>query len=126
MKEPFALLLLAAAVALLPPMGFATQKKPDHHGITLAGTTQGNVGCMILEKYMPLKRKLLLATVIYARTQYRVLQTFNYKPTRQKYTGTDQVKELNHAAVRDKIKLVVLPAHHTQAQLQDARKLCQK
>jgi hypothetical protein len=119
-------LVLSVAITFLPLMLFAGSKKTAQNGITVAGTTQGNVGCMILEKHMPVKHKLLFAGVIYARTEYRVLKTFNYKPARQKYTGQGEIKELNQAAVRDKVKLVVLPSDYTQDQMDQARKMCGK
>lgn len=75
---------------------------------------------------MPVKGKLLFAGVVYARTQYRVVQTFNYKPARQKYTGQGQVNELNRTAIKDRIKLVVLPSKYSQEQMSKARALCGK
>ncbi|MGH9446367.1 MAG: hypothetical protein ACRD3O_11670 [Terriglobia bacterium] len=120
------LLLTLLTIAFLQPFLLAAQRKTTTYGLTVAGTTEGNVGCVILEKHMPVKGKLLFVGVLYARTEYRVLQTFNYKPARQKYTGSGQIKELNHNAVKDKIKLVVVPSKYSQEQLQDAQKLCKK
>ncbi|MGH9328086.1 MAG: hypothetical protein ACRD2B_15560 [Terriglobia bacterium] len=91
---------------------------------TVAGTTEGNTGCVILSKGMPAKRKLFLAGVIYVRTQYKVLETVNAKLPKQKYTGPGDVKKLNEYAVKNKIKLVVIPSKHTEAQFDQAKKLC--
>jgi hypothetical protein len=102
----------------------AGENKAANNGLTIAGVTQGNVGCMILEKHTPVKGKLLLAGVIYARTEYRVLQSFHYKPARQKYTGQGQINDLNRSAVKDKVKLVVVPSQYTQDQMSEAKKLC--
>jgi hypothetical protein len=120
------LVTLFLAIALSALTLAAGGKKDSRHKLTVAGTTQGNVGCMILEKHMPVKGKLLFAGVIYARTEYRVLRSFNYKPARQKYTGQGEIKELNRNAIKDKIKLVVLPSQYTPEQMNKARNLCGK
>ncbi len=114
------ILLSVIAIAGVPASAAGTSKK----AIKIAGTTEGNTGCMILEESTPVKGKLLLAGVVYVRTEYRVIQSFNYQPAKQKYTGPGAVKKLNRQAVRDKVKLVVLPYHYPPAQLTRARKLC--
>ena len=124
MKRLLALLFLMA-VTLQPAAAFAAQNKPGRNGLIVSGISKGNVGCMILEKHMPVKRKLLFAGIVYVRTQYVVLQSFNYKPEKQKFTGKGGADELNRLAAKDKIKLVVVPSHYTQQQLEEARKLCQ-
>ncbi len=99
---------------------------PDKHEQPIvSGTRQGNVGCVILEKHMPVKGKLLPLGVVYARTEYRVVQSFNHSMPKQKYTGQDEIEELNQLAVKDNIKLVVIPSHYTDEQLKKARKVCQ-
>jgi hypothetical protein len=118
-------LTLSLAITVFP-LALLAAKKTAQNGITVAGTTQGNVGCMILEKHMPVKRKLLFAGVIYARTEYRVLKSINYKPAKQKYTGQGEIKELNQEAVKNKIKLVVVPSDYTQEQMDQAKKMCGK
>ncbi|MGH9358607.1 MAG: hypothetical protein ACRD22_16890 [Terriglobia bacterium] len=120
------LLVLAflAATAFQPVPAIAAQKSADQNGLIVSGTSKGNVGCMILEKHTPLKKGLLFAGIVYVRTQYIVLQSFNYKPEKQKFTGMGGTDELNHLAAKDKIKLVVVPSHYTQQQLQQARQLC--
>lgn len=120
------LAILFLAISLSPLAVAAGGNNGSHDKVTVAGTTQGNVGCMILEKHMPVKGKLLFAGVVYARTEYRVLQSFHYKPARQKYTGQGEIKELNRSAVKDKVKLVVLPSKYSQDQMTQARKLCGK
>lgn len=121
-----AVLLVFFTAMLLQPLLPAAQNKTNSNGLAIAGTTQANVGCMILEKHTAVKGKLLFAGLLYTRTEYRVLQAFNYKPARQKYTGSGQIKELNRAAVKDKIKLVVIPSKYSQEQLQEARNACNK
>lgn len=117
----FALLL---SIAVLTSTSMTRQGEEDRPEIS--GTTQGNTGCAILEKHMPVKGKLLVAGVIYARTEYRVLDTFNYKMPKPKFTGRGEIDELNRLAVRDKVKLVVIPSKHTPEQLEEARKLCKE
>jgi hypothetical protein len=119
-------LMLFLVITFLPAVLLAGSTKADQSGITVAGTTQGSVGCMIMEKHTPVKRKLLFAGVIYARTEYLVLKTFNYKPARQKYTGQGEIKELNQEAVKNKVKLVVLSSNYTEDQMDQARKICGK
>jgi hypothetical protein len=92
----------------------------------VSGVTQGNVGCAVLEKHTPIKGKLLALGVIYARTEYRVLDTFNCKLPKKKFTGPGEVKDLNRLATENKIKLVVIPSHYSDDQLQQARSICQQ
>ena len=90
----------------------------------ISGTTVGNTGCAVLEKHTPVKGPLLALGVIYARTQYVVLNTYNCKLEKDKYTGTDDIKALNQTAINDKIKLVVIPSHYTDEELQRAQDIC--
>jgi hypothetical protein len=90
----------------------------------ISGTKVGNTGCAVLEKHTPVKGPLLAIGVIYARTQYVVLDTFNCTLAKQKYTGTDDIKALNQTAVNDKIKLVVIPSDYTDDELQQAKDIC--
>ncbi len=121
-KVWLALLLLGIALLTLP--AFSAPKNATEP--VVAGTTKGNTGCAILAKGMPPKGKLLFAGVIYVRTQYSVLETFNAKLLKQKYTGQGEINDLNQFAVKNKIKLVVIPSKHTDDQLEEARKLCKE
>lgn len=127
MKKLLTLSFLAAlaAMILLPLASRAAQSKGDQNGIKVAGTTEGNTGCMILQEHMPVKGKLLFAGVLYARTEYRVVQSFNYEPPKQKFTGQGEIDKLNKLAVKDKVKLVVLPSKYTSDQLKSAKAMCQ-
>jgi hypothetical protein len=90
----------------------------------ISGTTVGNTGCAVLEKHTPVKGPLLAVGVIYARTQYVVLDTYHCKLDKEKYTGPDDIKALNQTAVNDKIKLVVIASHYTDDELQQAKDIC--
>jgi hypothetical protein len=125
MKRQLALLLLTG-ITLTLHTARAQDKEADKNQPAVSGTTQGNVGCVILEQHTPIKGKLLFAGVLYARTEYRVLETFNYNIGKQKFTGPGEVKELNDLAAKDKIKLVSIPAKHTPEQLEQARRLCKE
>ncbi|MGI0086212.1 MAG: hypothetical protein ACREBQ_14125 [Nitrososphaerales archaeon] len=125
-KKLWAILPLLVAMAIQAPTTFARQKKDQLNSITFAGTTQGNAGCAVLEKHMPVKGKLLFAGVIYARTEYKVIQTFNAKLPKQKYTGSGDVKKLNQFATENKIKLVIIPSKYTPDQLQQAKADCKQ
>ena len=48
---------------------------------------QGNAGCAILEKHMPVKGKLVAVGVKYAGTEYRVLDGFNYRMPKSEFTS---------------------------------------
>jgi len=109
---------------LLAQLTFGRPKSDHDNEPLVSGTTQGNVGCVILEKHMPVKGKLLLAGVIYARTEYDVLEEFNYKMDKRKFTGKGEIEDLNRLATKDKIKLVVIPSKYMPEQLDQARKLC--
>ena len=120
-------LLAAAAVAaiVLTIVGASAAGDNKSEKPEVSGTTQGNTGCAVLEKHTPVKGKLLAIGVIYARTEYRVLDTFNCKLPKDKFTGPGDVKDLNRYATDNKIKLVVIPSRYSDEQLQQARNMCQ-
>jgi 50S ribosomal subunit-associated GTPase HflX len=70
------------------------------------------------------KGKLLALGVIYARTEYKVIESFNYTMPKSKFTGPGEIEELNRLAAKDKVKLVVIPSKYTPEQLDEAKKLC--
>ena len=111
-------------VALLSVSMRARPDKHDSDQPQVSGMTQGNTGCAIMEKHTPVKGKLLALGVIYARTEYKVLQTFNATLPRDKFTGSGEVKELNDLAVKNKIKLVVIPTNYSDAEFAQARSMC--
>lgn len=115
------LLITIAAPAFPAPAAGKKSAEPQ-----IAGTTKGNTGCAILGKGMPPKGKLLFVGVIYVRTQYTVLQTFNAKVPKQKYTGQGEVNKLNQYAVDHRIKLVVIPSKHNAEQMEQAQKICKE
>jgi hypothetical protein len=118
---------LVFLLGLLQLQTFSAGAKDDDQGQPIvSGVKKGNTGCVILGKHMPVKGKLLLAGVVYARTEYDVLETFNYKMEKQKFTGRGEIDDLNQRALKDKIKLVVIPEKHTPEQLQEARKICRE
>ena len=98
--------------------------KTDSKEPQISGATVRNTGCAVLEKHTPVKGPLLAIGVIYARTQYVVLDTYNCRLEKEKYTGTDDIKALNQTAINDKIKLVVIPSHYTDDELQQAKDIC--
>jgi hypothetical protein len=116
--------LAACLVVLLSVSTKAQDDKNDKDQPQVSGMTQGNTGCAIMEKHTPVKGKLLLVGVVYARTEYKVLQTFHATLPRDKFTGPGEVKELNDLAVRNKIKLVVIPTNYSDDELAQARGLC--
>jgi hypothetical protein len=111
----FSLMLLSVSLAA------AVAKDSDSKQPEIIGVTQGNTGCMILGKHMATS----FYGVVYSRTQYTVLQTFNYEPQRQKYTGQGQVNELNQEATKNRVKLVVVPLKYKGEEMDRARELCQ-
>jgi hypothetical protein len=116
-----AVLILTCAVFL-----WAQPPKSDSNELQVSGVKQGNVGCVVLEKHMPVKGPLLALGVIYARTQYKVLATYNAKLPQDKFTGPGEVKELNRLAIQDKLKLVIIHSGYSDAELAQAKQLCQE
>lgn len=112
--------------ALVVALSVVTQARPDNDSDQpqVSGVTQGNVGCALLEKHTPVKGKLLAVGVIYARTEYKVLATFNATLPRDKFTGPGEVKELNDLAAKDKIKLVILRPNYSDAKFAQAKSMC--
>ena len=123
MRRFFAAAMLAAMVLAVGTPSSAEDTKSGQPEVS--GVAQGNTGCAVLEKHTPIKGKLLAVGVIYARTEYRVLDSFNCKLPKEKFTGPGDVKDLNRFAADNKIKLVVIPSHYSDEQLQQARNICQ-
>ncbi len=118
------LLVLMPSAVLLTSTSPAGQGESGQSHLKVSGTTQGNTGCAILEKHMPVKGKLLALGVVYARTEYKVIDSFNYTMPKSKFTGQGEIEELNRLAVKDKVKLVVIPSKYTPEQLDEAKRLC--
>ena len=72
---------------------------------------------------MPVKGKLLVGA-IHARTEYRVLDSCNYKMPKSKFTGQGEIRELNRLAQGRKVKPVVVLSKYTPEQFDEARRLC--
>jgi hypothetical protein len=123
MKELLLWLILVSAVAMTFTSA-AGRGRTDQSQLEVLGTTQGNTGCAILEKHTPVKGKLLALGVVYARTEYKVVDSFNYTMPKSKFTGQGEIEELNRLAARDKLKLVVIPSKYTPEQLDEAKKVC--
>jgi len=123
MKRSLLLVLLVFAVLLTSTSAPGQGESSESH-LEVFGTTQGNTGCAILEKHMPVKGPLLALGVVYARTEYKVIDSFNYKMPKSKFTGQGEIEDLNRLAERDKVKLVAIPSKYTPEQLDEAKKLC--
>jgi len=114
-------------VALVLLRAVGVQARPDKNDSDqpqVSGVTEGNVGCAVLEKHTPVKGGLLAVGVIYARTEYKVLATFNATLPRDKFTGPSEVKELNDLAAKNKIKLVILRRNYSDAEFAQAKSMC--
>jgi len=122
MRESLFSLLLPAV--LLISTGTFGPAETDQSHLKVSGTTQGNLGCAILERHMPVKGKLLAVGMVYVRTEYKVVDTFNYKMPKSKFTGKGEIDELNRLAARHKVKLVVIPSKYKPEELDEARRLC--
>jgi hypothetical protein len=125
MNKPW-LWVLVLSVALMASAKADGPGTNDQSNLEVSGTTRGNTGCAILEKHTPVKGKLLVVGVVYARTEYKVVDSFNYTMPKSKFTGPGEIEELNRLAVRDKVKLVIIPSKYTPEQLDEAKKLCGK
>ena len=123
MKESWFWVLMLSAM-LMTSTGVLGRGGTDQSHLEVSGTTQGNTGCAILEKHTPVKGKLLVLAVVYARTEYKVIDSFNYTMPKSKFTGQGEIEELNRLAARDKVKLVVIPSKYTREQLDEAKRLC--
>jgi hypothetical protein len=124
MRRLIPAILTGTLVVLLAAVIQARPDKNDSEQPQVSGVTQGNVGCAILEKHTPIKGKLLAVGVIYARTEYKVLATFNATLPRDKFTGPGEVKELNEVAAKNKIKLVILRSNYSDGEFAQARSMC--
>jgi hypothetical protein len=123
MKKSWLWILIMSAV-LMPSTKAAEPRSTGQSNLEVSGATQGNTGCAILEKHTPVKGKLLLVGVVYARTEYKVVDSSNYTMPKSKFTGPGEIEELNRLAVKDKVKLVIIPSKYTPEQLDEAKKLC--
>lgn len=116
-----AFLVLLATIGVLLHAQESERRQPE-----LSGVTKGNTGCAVLEKHTPIKGKLLAAGVIYARTEYVVLDSVSCKLPKDKYTGPGGIKALNQYATDNKIKLVVIPRNYTDQEFVDAKDICRQ
>jgi hypothetical protein len=123
MKKSWAWVLIMSAALMISTKAAGPT---DQSNLEVSGTTRGNTGCAILEKHTPVKGKLLLIGVVYARTEYKVVDSFNYTMPKSKFTGPGEIEELNRLAVKDKVKLVIIPSKYTPEQLDEAKKLCEE
>lgn len=124
MRRLIPAVLTGTLVVLLAAIMQARPDKNNSDQPQVSGVTRGNVGCAVLEKHTPVKGKLLALGVIYARTEYKVLETFNATLPRDKFTGPGEVKELNELAAKNKIKLVILRPNYSDAEFAQAKKMC--
>ena len=115
------LLPLAPAAMMLHAQDSSGRRQPE-----LSGMTQGNIGCAVIEKHTPIKGKLLVVGVLYARTEYVVLDSVNCKLPKDKSTGPGDIKALNQYATDNKIKLVVIPRNYTDQELAEAKNICRQ
>ena len=67
------MLLFLLAVVLLPQTTFGGLKGDNDSQPLVSGTTQGNVGCVILEKHMPVKGKLRKDYIVLGERHNRLL-----------------------------------------------------
>jgi len=123
MKESLFWRLMLSAV-LTTSTSMAGRGRTDQSQPEVSSTTQGNIGCAILEKHTPVKGKLLALGIVYARTEYKLVDSFNYSMPKSKFTGQGEIEELNRLAARDKVKLVLIPSKYTPEQLNEAKRLC--
>jgi hypothetical protein len=123
MRKSWLWVLIMSAV-LMTSTKAAGPGATDQSNLEVSGTTQGNTGCAILEKHTPVKGKLLVLGVVYARTEYKVIDSFNYTMPKSKFTGPGEIEELNRLAQKDKVKLVIIPSKYTPEQLDEAKRLC--
>lgn len=124
MRRLIPAILIGVLVILLAAVVQARPDKNDSDRLQVSGMTQGNTGCAVLEKHTPVKGKLLAVGVIYARTEYKVLATFNATLPRDKFTGPGEIKELNDLATKNKIKLVLLHPNYSDAEFAQAKSMC--
>jgi hypothetical protein len=118
-------MVCALVAAALGPTTLA-QDSAERRQPELSGMTQGNTGCAVLEKHTPIKGKLLAVGVVYARTEYVVLDKVNCNLPKDKYTGPGDIKDLNKYAVDNKVKLVVIPRNYTDEELANAKNICRE
>ena len=123
-KSIYRVVMVCALVGAALAATTWAQDSPEPRQPELSGMTQGNTGCAVLEKHTPVKGKLLALGVIYARTEYVVLDSVSCKLPKDKYTGPGDIKDLNKYAVDNKIKLVVIPRNYTDEELANAKNIC--
>src|SRR5262249_21166637 len=121
MKELLLPALMVSAV-LMTSMGVLGRGRTDQSDLEISGTTQGNTGCAILEKHTPVKGKLLVLAVVYARTEYKVVDSFNYTMPKSKFTGQGEIEELNRLDYASGALLA--SGTNMPEQLDEAKRLC--
>ena len=74
---------------------------------------------------MPVKGKLVAVGVKYARTECRVLDSFNYRMPKSEFTSQRTIEELSRLAARDKGTMGV-ESKYIPEQFDEARNLCEE
>ena len=78
-----------------------------------------------LRNICPVKGKLVAVGVNYARTEYRILDSFNYRMPKSEFTSQGAIEELSRLASRNKGTMGA-ESKYIPEQFDEARNLCLK
>lgn len=89
------------------------------------GTLTENTGCVIFTEAMHKHTRFVGAVEVRWNGTLNVLEQRNYDMKQKEWKETrKELDALQQLALKDKLKLIKIPAKHTQQQLDEARGMC--
>lgn len=118
--------MLALGLLLLPAAAGSRQEKSAKEKYPYAwGVLSGNTGCVIFADTRHKKTDFVGVVRVRWYGTLDVIETRNYDMKQRHWMQSRKsLGELQELALKDKLKLIKIPAEHGEAQLETARKMC--
>lgn len=116
----------AAVLAMWPAAAGSWQGKTQKEKYPYAwGVLSGNTGCVIFADTRHTKTDFVGVLRVRWYGTLDMIEQRNYEMKQKQWMQTRKsLDELQKLALQDKLKLIKIPAEHTQEQLEEARKMC--
>jgi hypothetical protein len=105
--------------------GSAARKTEKGKAPIVWGELTGNTGCVIFGEGRKTQTKFEGVFVMRWVGVLDVIESHKYEMKQKEWKETRaDLDELQKLALKDKLKLIKIPAEHTQQELEEARKMC--
>jgi len=105
--------------------GSAARKAEKEKAPVVWGVLTGNTGCVIFKEGRQSHTKFEGVFVVRWVGVLDVIESHKYDMKQKEWKETRAgLNELQKLALKDKVKLIKIPAEHTQQELDEARKMC--